>query len=164
MSAFIEVEHVYKTYKMGEVEIPALADVNFTVERGEICVIVGASGAGKTTLLNILGGMDTLTSGTVWLDGQKVSGYNKKQLTLYRRYDVGFVFQFYNLIQNLTALENVELAAQISRDPLDAQAGAWPTSRRSCPGGSSSALPLRAHWPRIPKSCFAMSRPERWIM
>ena len=122
MSAFIEFEHVYKTYRMGEVEIPALADVNFTVERGEICVIVGASGAGKTTLLNILGGMDTLTSGTVWLDGQKVSAYDKKQLTLYRRYDVGFVFQFYNLVQNLTALENVELAAQISRNPLDAQA------------------------------------------
>lgn len=120
MSAFIEFEHVYKTYRMGEVEIPALADVNFTVERGEICVIVGASGAGKTTLLNILGGMDTLTSGTVWLDGQKVSAYDKKQLTLYRRYDVGFVFQFYNLVQNLTALENVELASQICREPIDA--------------------------------------------
>ena len=120
MSAFIEFEHVYKTYRMGEVEIPALADVNFTVERGEICVIVGASGAGKTTLLNILGGMDTLTTGRVLLDGREISALSKKELTEYRRHDVGFVFQFYNLIGNLTALENVELANQICKNPLDA--------------------------------------------
>ena len=120
MSAFVVFDHVKKEYKMGEVTISALRDASFEIEKGEICVIVGASGAGKTTLLNILGGMDTLTDGRVMLDGNEISGYTKKQLTAYRRYDIGFVFQFYNLIGNLTALENVELAAQICRDPLDA--------------------------------------------
>lgn len=118
--AFVEFENVSKIYKTGEVEISALHDASFTVEQGEICVIVGASGAGKTTLLNILGGMDTLTSGTVKLDGRDISRYNRRQLTEYRRRDVGFVFQFYNLIQNLTALENVEIAAQLCEHPLDA--------------------------------------------
>ena len=113
-------QNVKKVYKTGEVEITALHDVDFEIEKGEFCVIVGASGAGKTTILNILGGMDTATEGEVYLDGQRVSSFNKKQLTSYRRYDVGFVFQFYNLVQNLTALENVELAAQICRNPLDA--------------------------------------------
>lgn len=120
MSAFVELKNVRKVYQMGEVEIEALKDASFEIEKGEICVIVGASGAGKTTLLNILGGMDSLTSGTVSLDGQEISSYNTRQLTSYRRYDVGFVFQFYNLVQNLTALENVELAAQICREPMDA--------------------------------------------
>lgn len=120
MSAFVEFENVKKLYKTGEIVIPALQDVSFRIEKGEFCIIVGASGAGKTTILNILGGMDTLTSGKVILDGQEISRLNKKQLTAYRRYDVGFVFQFYNLVQNLTALENVELAAQICREPLDA--------------------------------------------
>lgn len=121
MSAFVEFKNVKKIYKTGEIEIPALSNVNFEVEQGEFCVIVGASGAGKTTILNILGGMDTLTEGHVFLDGNEISAYNTKQLTTYRRYDVGFVFQFYNLVQNLTALENVELAAQICKEPLDAK-------------------------------------------
>ncbi|MBQ7346306.1 MAG: ABC transporter ATP-binding protein [Oscillospiraceae bacterium] len=118
--AFVEFRDVAKTYHMGEVEIQALHDVSFSVEKGELVVIVGPSGAGKTTLLNILGGMDTLSEGTVLLDGKEVSKLNKKQLTAYRRNDVGFVFQFYNLVGNLTALENVELANQICKKPLDA--------------------------------------------
>lgn len=118
--AFVEFQNVKKVYHTGEVDIDALKDVNFTIEKGEFCVIVGASGAGKTTILNILGGMDTLTEGKVFLDGAEISKFNKKQLTSYRRYEVGFVFQFYNLVQNLTALENVELAAQICKEPLDA--------------------------------------------
>ncbi len=118
--AFVEFQNVAKTYHMGEVEINALHDATFSVEKGELVVIVGPSGAGKTTLLNILGGMDTLSSGRVFLDGREISALNKRQLTQYRREDVGFVFQFYNLVGNLTALENVELANQICRDPLDA--------------------------------------------
>jgi len=118
--AFVEFQDVSKTYKMGEVEIQALHDASFAIEKGELVVIVGPSGAGKTTLLNILGGMDTLTSGKVFLDGKEVSAMTAKQLTMYRRLDVGFVFQFYNLIGNLTALDNVELANQITPHPLNA--------------------------------------------
>ena len=116
---FISLEKVKKDYQAGEVTVTALHDVSFAIEKGEICVIVGESGAGKTTLLNILGGMDSLTEGRVTVDGAEVSSFGKKELTAYRRNDVGFVFQFYNLIPNLTALENVEIAAQLKKDSLD---------------------------------------------
>ena len=118
--AFVEFKNVGKTYQMGEVKINALHDASFEIEKGELVVIVGPSGAGKTTLLNILGGMDTLTTGQVLLDGRDISGMDRRELTQYRRMDVGFVFQFYNLIGNLNALENVELANQICRHPLPA--------------------------------------------
>ena len=119
MEHFVKFQNVSKVYTMGEVKINALHVASFEIERGEVCVIVGPSGAGKTTLLNILGGMDQLSEGKVTVDGKEVSAYKEKELTSYRRYDVGFVFQFYNLIGNLTALENVEMATQLSKDPLD---------------------------------------------
>lgn len=119
MSAYIEFQDVKKIYHMGEVEIEALAGVDFTIDKGEFVVIAGASGAGKSTILNILGGMDSCTSGNIYVDGTKISDYNAKQLTTYRRYDIGFVFQFYNLVQNLNVKENVELATQICKHPLD---------------------------------------------
>ena len=119
--AYISLEHVVKRYQMGEVTITAADDVTFTVEKGEFVIIVGPSGAGKTTVLNILGGMDACDEGTILVDGKQISGSSQRQLTTYRRYDIGFVFQFYNLIQNLTALENVELASQICKDPLPAE-------------------------------------------
>lgn len=121
MGSYVEFKNVKKVYRMGEVLIEALHDATFEIEKGEVCVIVGASGAGKTTLLNILGGMDTLSDGQVLLDGKDISRYSRRELTDYRRYEIGFVFQFYNLIPNLTALENVSLATQICRDPLDAE-------------------------------------------
>ena len=117
--SFIEFDNVVKRYVVGEQEILAADGVTFSVERGEFCVIVGSSGAGKTTILNMLGGMDSCTSGTIRLDGAEISALDARKLTEYRRYDVGFVFQFYNLVQNLTALENVELASEICREPLD---------------------------------------------
>lgn len=119
MDAFIELKNVVKSYTMGDVTIYANNGVNFKLNKGEFTVIVGASGAGKTTILNMLGGMDTPTSGTIVVDGRNIATYDDKQLTDYRRDDIGFVFQFYNLVQNLTALENVELASQISKDPLN---------------------------------------------
>ena len=121
-NAFIRFEDVKKIYSSGEVEVTALHDVSFQIGRGEICVIVGESGAGKTTLLNILGGMDSLTEGRVLVDGEDISAYDKRRLTAYRREAVGFVFQFYNLIPNLTALENVQIAAKLCPQALDAEA------------------------------------------
>ena len=118
--SFIELKDVVKEYKTGDVSIKAADGISLSIEKGEFVVIVGPSGAGKTTVLNILGGMDTLTSGSVIVDGTDISKFNSKNLTTYRRYDIGFVFQFYNLVQNLTAKENVELANQISKNPLDA--------------------------------------------
>ena len=116
--AFVEFRDVCKTYRMGSVEVHAVSGMSFDIEEGELCVIVGPSGAGKTTVLNMLGGMDSCTSGSIRLAGRDVSGLSEHDLTLYRRHDIGFVFQFYNLVQNLTALENVELASQICTDPL----------------------------------------------
>ena len=118
--AFVSFENVSKIYRMGEVTIKAVDNITFDIGKGEFVIIVGPSGAGKTTVLNMLGGMDTCSGGTIRVDGALVSDYSARQLTNYRRHDIGFVFQFYNLVQNLTALENVELAAQICKDPLDA--------------------------------------------
>ena len=120
MSGFVELKDVHKIYQMGEVEIRAVDGIDFIINQGEFVVIVGSSGAGKTTVLNILGGMDTASSGEVWVDGNNVAEYSGKELTRYRRDDIGFVFQFYNLVQNLTAKENVELASQICKNPLEA--------------------------------------------
>ena len=121
MRDFVVFDHVCKAYQTGDVRIDALKDASFTIGEGEICVIVGQSGAGKTTLLNILGGMDRLTSGHVLLAGEDVAGYSRKRLTAYRRHEVGFVFQFYNLLPNMTALENVQIAGQLCRDPIPAE-------------------------------------------
>lgn len=120
MSAFVEFKNVRKTYQMGEVDIQAVDGMDFSIEKGEFVVIVGPSGAGKTTVLNIMGGMDTCTSGQVVIDGEDIAGFDESMLTGYRREDIGFVFQFYNLVGNLTALENVELALQLCKAPLDA--------------------------------------------
>ena len=119
---YVLFDNVCKYYQMGDTRIAASDHVSFEIQKGEFCVILGPSGAGKTTVLNMLGGMDTCDEGTILLDGEKVSGFDKKRLTTYRRYDVGFVFQFYNLIPNLTAVENVEIASQLSKDPLDSVA------------------------------------------
>lgn len=119
MNSFITFENVKKTYTMGEIKIHALDAVSFTINEGEFVIIAGASGAGKSTILNLLGGMDTVSEGTIVVDGKEISSYSDKEMTFYRRYDVGFVFQFYNLIQNLTLKENVELATQICKNPLD---------------------------------------------
>ena len=131
MEHFVTFDNVCKYYQMGENRIAAADHVTFHIEKGEFCIIVGPSGAGKTTVLNMLGGMDTCDEGHIWLDGKEVSAYNQRQLTEYRRYDVGFVFQFYNLVQNLTALENVELASEICKEPLAC-------GRNAAPGGAGA--------------------------
>lgn len=120
-NSYVKLDKVSKIYKMGEVEIRAVDNISFEISKGEFVVVVGPSGAGKTTVLNILGGMDTATEGDVYVDGSNIAEYNNRQLTAYRRDDIGFVFQFYNLVPNLTALENVELAMQICKNPLDAK-------------------------------------------
>lgn len=133
MEDTIRFEHVKKIYKMGEYDIEALAGVDFTIEKGQFVIIAGASGAGKSTILNILGGMDTLTSGKIYVYGKELSSFSQKEMVTYRRFDVGFVFQFYNLVQNLTAKENIELASQIGKDPLnvdDVMEGVGLTSRK----------------------------------
>lgn len=122
MSAYVEFKNVCKTYQSGDVKVEALKNASFEIDKGEICVIVGQSGAGKTTLLNILGGMDKLTSGEIYLDGTDIAKLGKKQLATYRRQDIGFVFQFYNLIPNLTAIENIEIASMLSKNPMDPEA------------------------------------------
>jgi len=119
MKKFIELKNVKKTYHMGEVVIKAVDDVSFSIEEGEFVVVIGASGAGKTTILNLLGGMDQVTSGNILVDGSEISEYSKKMLTKYRREEIGFVFQFYNLVQNLNAIENVELAVEICKNPMN---------------------------------------------
>lgn len=119
MEKFIELKNVKKSYTMGEVAITAVADASFSIDKGEFVIILGASGAGKTTILNLLGGMDQVTSGSIYVDGNEISKYNEKLLTKYRREDIGFVFQFYNLVQNLNALENVELAVEICKNPMN---------------------------------------------
>ncbi len=119
MEDCIKFENVKKIYKMGEYDIEALAGIDFTINKGQFVIIAGASGAGKSTILNILGGMDTLTSGKIYVYGKELSSFSQREMVAYRRYDVGFVFQFYNLVQNLTAKENIELASQISKDPLN---------------------------------------------
>ena len=168
MPGFIELKDVRKIYRMGEVEIKAVDGINFSIERGEFVVIVGPSGAGKTTVLNILGGMDQATAGEVWVNDNNIAEYSAKALTKYRRDAIGFVFQFYNLVQNLTAKENVELAAQICKEPLDAELVLEEVgkiiSRHSYPAGSSSASQLQELWLRI-RSCYCvMNRRVHWII
>ena len=172
MEHFVEFENVSKYYQTGSVRIAAADHLNFYVDKGEFCIIVGPSGAGKTTLLNILGGMDTCDEGHVWLDGQDVSHFTERELTTYRRYDVGFVFQFYNLVQNLTALENVELASEICRDPLDPAATLESVGLgerlnnfpAQLSGGEQQTSPLHAPSQKIRSFCSATSPPARWTI
>ena len=164
MSSFLTVENVCKYYGTGEQRVVAADHISFTVEAGEFAVILGHSGAGKTTLLNILGGMDTCDEGKVTLDGSEISAFDRKKLTEYRRYDVGFVFQFYNLVQNLSALENVELASEICREPLDARTVLSDVGladrMNNFPAESSSGWPSPVRLPKIPRSFCATSQLE----
>ena len=168
--AYIDMVHSFKRYQMGDTTIVANNDVSFGIEKGGLAIILGASGAGKSTVLNILGGMDTNSEGQVIIDGKDISDYNAHQLTEYRRHDIGFVFQFYNLVANLTAKENVELASELvkdAQDPVQALIDVGLKDRinnfpRSSPAASSSAWPSPAPWPRTRRSCCATSRPARW--
>ena len=169
--SYIDFDHITKEYNSGGSSIFALKDASFSVEKGELAVILGASGAGKTTALNILGGMDTATSGKVLVDGADVTAFGKRQLTQYRRTDIGFVFQFYNLVPNLTALENVELASQICEDSLDAaqtleKVGLGMRMKNfpaQLSGGEQQRVSIARAWQKIRNFCCAMNRQEHWI-
>lgn len=170
--AFVQLKNVTKVYRMGEVEIHAVDGIDFEIQKGEFVVIVGPSGAGKTTVLNILGGMDAASTGEVMVDGHDVAKYNSKKLTKYRRDDIGFVFQFYNLVPNLTALENVELAMQICKNPLNAatvlrEVGLGERMKNfpsSYPEGNSREFPSQGHLPKIQNFCSVMSPQVRWTI
>lgn len=168
--AGVQLEHVVREYTMGRTTIRAVDDISFTIPEGKYTIILGASGAGKSTVLNILGGMDSPTSGRVTVNGREISGFNKRQLTEYRRESIGFVFQFYNLMPNLTVLENVELASQICKNPLDSRqvlamvglgdrANNFPAQ---CSGGEQQRGAIAVRWPRIPMSCSATNPLGRW--
>lgn len=171
MSEFVTLKDVKKIYQMGEVEIMAAAGIDFEIKKGEFAVVVGPSGAGKTTVLNILGGMDTASEGQVLVDGQDIATYSTKQLTAYRRDDIGFVFQFYNLIPNLTALENVELALQICKNPMDAKevleevglGDVWIIFLLSYQEENSRECRLQGHLRRIRNYYSVMNQRERLI-
>ena len=169
---FVKLKNVSKIYRMGEVEIRAVDKIEFAIDKGEFVVVVEPSGAGKTTVLNILGGMDTVTSGDVLVDGENIAKYSQRKLTGYRRDDIGFVFQFYNLVPNLTAKENVELALQICKEPLDAVqvlkevglGNRLDNFPAQLSGGEQREFPLQGHLQKIQSFCSAMSRPEHWII
>ena len=172
MAAYVELEQVTKTYQMGEVTIKAADGISFQVEKGEFVVVVGPSGAGKTTVLNILGGMDSATTGKVSVDGTRVDQLKGKKMIQYRREDIGFVFQFYNLMQNLTALENVELALQICKDPLDAKTVLEEVGLgermynfpAQLSGGEQQRVAIARALAKIPSCCSVMNRPVHWTM
>lgn len=172
MDTFVKLENITKIYHMGEVEIRAVDGIDFSIQKGEFVVIVGPSGAGKTTVLNILGGMDTASGGRITVDGQDITKYSERQLTGYRRDDIGFVFQFYNLIPNLTALENVEMALQICRNPLDARAVLKEVGLEErmdnfpaqLSGGEQQRVSIARALAKIQSFFYVMSRPEHWII
>lgn len=172
MDVLIQFKNIVKSYTMGDITINASDGVNFEVNKGEFVVIVGASGAGKTTILNLLGGMDSPTSGSILVDGENIALYDEKQLTEYRRNDIGFVFQFYNLIQNLTALENVELASQISKAPLDSRHVMERVGLESrlfnfpaqLSGGEQQRVAIARAIAKIRSYFFVMSRQGLWII